>query len=238
MNKPQHYKGHIIQKENYSSKVFLCTVQLDEPQTISFTSGQFISIRVGENITRQYSLASSPSRSSTFDLLIDIAPGGPGSQFFSKMEIGTPIEFIGPMGKFVLAKDNGTIIFLATGTGIAPFRSMLDDIFEKQKAQQDFHARQLYLYLGFRYEENIFWDDYFESRMHENPNFHYLITLSQPGEKWIGCKGYTQACVDRQLLIRPDTEIYICGGQKMVTGVLEYMRENKVPEEKLHFEPF
>lgn len=238
MEKPQKYQAHVAHKEMFSSKVFLFTLQLDAPETISFTPGQFLSITVAPGINRSYSIASSPSRSNTLDLLVDVAPGGPGSQYFLKEEVGQPVSFIGPMGKFVLEKEEGIIMFLATGTGIAPFKSMLDYLFEKQKTAQDFHIRQIYLYLGFRHEENIFWHEYFESKTHENPNFHYLVTLSQPNEQWLGCKGYVQTCVGQQLLARPDSHIYICGGRNMVKGTLEYLREQKVAEDKLHFEPF
>lgn len=236
--KPQRYQARVIHKEPFSSKVFLFTLQLETPQTISFTPGQFLSVQVGPNINRSYSIASAPSRNNTIDLLVDVAPGGPGSQYFLKEEVGAPVSFIGPMGKFVLEKEEGTIVFLATGTGVAPFKSMLDHLFEKQKAAQDYHLRQVYLYLGFRHEENVFWHEYFESRAHENPNFHYLITLSQPTEQWLGCRGYVQSCIDTQLLIRPDSHIYLCGGRNMVKGTLEYLRQNKTPENQLHFEPF
>lgn len=238
MIRPQRYQAHVIQKETFSSKVFLFSLQLDTPQTIEFTPGQFLSVSVGDNANRSYSIASAPSRNSTVDLLVDVAPGGLGSQYFLKEEVGQPVHFIGPMGKFVLEKEEGTIVFLATGTGVAPFKSMLEYLFEKQKATQDFHARQIYLYLGFRHEENIFWHEYFEQKAQEHPNFHYLVTLSQPGENWLGCKGYVQTCVDKQLFTQPDTHIYICGGRNMVKGTLEYLRENKIAEDKLHFEPF
>jgi CDP-4-dehydro-6-deoxyglucose reductase len=236
--KPQKYQARVIQKEMFSSKVFHLTLQLDNPQTINFIPGQFLSIAVGPGANRSYSIASGPSRNTTIDLLVDVAPGGPGSQYFLKEEVGQPVSFIGPMGKFILEKEEGPIVFLATGTGVAPFKSMLEYLFEKQVKDKDFHKRQIYLYLGFRHEENIFWHDYLESRSHEHPNFHYLVTLSQPTEQWLGCRGYVQTCVDTQLFLNPDTQIYICGGRNMVKGTLEFLRAQKVAEDKLHFEPF
>jgi NAD(P)H-flavin reductase len=237
-SKPQRYQAHVINKEPFSSKVFLFTLQLDTPETISFVPGQFLSVAVAPGVNRSYSIASAPSRTNTVDLLVDVAPGGPGSQYFLKEDVGQPVSFIGPMGKFVLENEEGNIIFLATGTGVAPFKAMLDDLFEKQIKNKDFQKRQIYLYLGFRHEENVFWHDYFESKTHEHPNFHYLITLSQPTEQWLGCKGYVQTCIDHQLLINSDAPIYLCGGRNMVKGTLEFLREQKVGEGRLHFEPF
>lgn len=238
MEKPQKYQAHIICKETFSSKVFLFTLQLDSPQTINFTPGQFLSIGVAPGVNRSYSIASSPSRNNTIDLLVDVAPGGPGSQYFLNEQVGTPISFIGPMGKFVMEKEEGSIVFLATGTGVAPFKSMLEYLFEKQKAAQDYAKRQIYLYLGFRHEENIFWHEYFEQKAQENPNFHYKIILSQPPENWAGLKGYVQSWVDPEVLTNSNAEYYLCGGSQMVKGVLEFLREQKVAEDKLYFEPF
>jgi NAD(P)H-flavin reductase len=238
MNKPQRYTSRVIARDQYSPKVFLFTLQIEQDQTIDFLPGQFVSVQVGAALTRQYSIASPPSRNSTLDLLVDVAPGGPGSQFFIQQDVGSTIQFIGPMGKFVLEKEEGTIIFLATGTGIAPFKSMLDDLFEKQKAHNDYNKRSIHLFLGFRYEQDIFWHDYFEQKIHEQPNFQYVVTLSQPDEHWQGKRGYVQTRIDPQLLTRPDIEIYICGGNHMVKGSLEYLRSQKISEDKLHFEPF
>lgn len=237
MNTPQRYQGNVVTREQFSQKVFLFTIQLEQPETISFTAGQFVSVQVAQNITRQYSIASTPTRNSTIDLLVDIAPGGPGSQFFASQQVGGTIQFIGPMGKFVLEREDGHIVFLATGTGIAPFKSMLDNLFEKQKDGINTN-QHLYLYYGFRFEQDVFWHEYFEQKQKEHPNFHYMLTVSQPGENWIGCKGYVQACIDKQLLTQTDTEIYICGGRAMVKGTLEYLRTEHIPEERLHFEPF
>src|SRR3989344_5662197 len=115
---------------------------------------------------------------------------------------------------------------------------MIDDVIEKQTAAQDFSLRSLYLYLSFRYEADIFWKEYFELLEASTPNFHFLLTLSQPTATWNGCQGYVQACMDRQLLKDPTSHFYICGGNSMVEGVKNFLREQSISEDHIHFEPF
>ena len=237
MSKPAPITARIARKIPFSQKVFLFSSQLENPQRIEFTSGQFISVDVG-GTRRSYSIASTPTEETYFDLLVDVAPGGAGSTFFMNKNVGDEFQGIGPMGNFKLANDDGVIVFLATGTGVAPFKSMIDTLLEKQVVTGDYQKRQIYLYFGFRFEEDIFWDDYFKECAARHSNFHYQLTLSKPTEKWQGCSGYIQTCMDKQVLHNPQTHFYVCGGAQMVKGVVMYLRDNKVAEDKLHFEPF
>ncbi|MCR4264483.1 MAG: FAD-dependent oxidoreductase [Candidatus Roizmanbacteria bacterium] len=234
----QQYTGIITRKEQLSPKVFSFNCALRNPPSIQFIPGQFVSIDVGNKKRRSYSIVSSPSHENEIHLIVDIAPGGPGSQYFSKLDVNQEITIKGPMGRFGLASETGNIVFLAAGTGIAPFRSMIDDVIEKQTAVEDFSLRSLYLYLSFRYEADIFWKDYFELLEASTPNFHFLLTLSQPEATWNGCQGYVQSCMERQLLKSPDSHFYICGGNSMVEGVRSFLREELVSEDHIHFEPF
>ncbi|MBI4136786.1 FAD-dependent oxidoreductase [Candidatus Roizmanbacteria bacterium] len=236
--KPQEYVGSITRKEPLSKKVFAFDISLKNPPHMQFIAGQFVSVDVGNSKRRSYSIVSSPSRTDTIHLIVDVAPGGPGSQYFSRVEVGHEISMKGPMGKFNLATEVGKIIFFAAGTGIAPFRSMIDSVIEKQSVTEDYDLRALYLYLSFRFEEDIFWKEYFELLEASTPNFHFQLTLSKPSATWNGCQGYVQACMDRQLLKDPGSHFYICGGNSMVEGVKTFLREQTIAEDRIHFEPF
>ncbi|MBI4130088.1 hypothetical protein HY468_02110 [Candidatus Roizmanbacteria bacterium] len=236
--KPSHYTALVTAKEQLSAKVYRLVCQWQNASQMTFQPGQFINIDVAPGVTRQYSIASSPSHTDQIELLVDVAPGGPGSQYFMKLEAGQTITCVGPMGKFTLVSEEGNIIFLAASTGIAPFRAMIDYVIEQQNQTNDFAKRNIFLYQSFRYEQDIFWRDYFELLETQVPNFHFLLTLSQPNPEWNGCGGYVQACMDKQLLKNPASRFYVCGGTRMVEGVVAYLRENQVPEDKIHFEPF
>jgi NAD(P)H-flavin reductase len=232
------YTATVSQKQKLSEKVFLVTLTIQNSESITFLPGQFVNITVGDNVKRQYSIASSPSHADTIDLVVDITPGGPGSHYFEALKLGDIVSLSAPMGRFVLVQETGRITFLAAGTGIAPLKSMIDYLLEKQKRQNDSHMRSICFYVSFRFEQDIFLRDYFENYQKEHENFHFSLTLSRPGEHWNGHRGYIQTCIDKELLSDPDSHFYICGGTKMVQGTLQFLREKQISEKQIHFEPF
>ena len=104
---------------------------------MQFTPGQSICFEVetarkSNPVHRYYSLASPPSQTSRLDLLLSVADQGPGSSYLFKLTQGEEIQFTGPNGSFCLREDERRdILFVATGTGIAPFRSMLHSLLDR-----------------------------------------------------------------------------------------------------------
>lgn len=224
------YQVRVAKKEKVSDKVYLVNLELVSPSQISFIPGQFISIEIGENLRRSYSIASSPSAENSIDLLVDIAPGGPGSKFFENIKEGDMVNFLGPMGKFTLASEGGEIVFLAASTGIAPFHSMIDYLLSKEA------NAVIYLYWGFRYQKDVYWKEYFEELAVEYSNFHFTLTLSRPEEGWQGKSGYVQGHVEEDLFGK--SHFYVCGGSKMAEGVVDFLKGKNISEDRIHFEPF
>ena len=106
-------------------------LRLIEPKAIDFRPGQFVSFEMpdphtGRLLTRAYSIVSQPSRSGMITLLFNLVSGGPGSGFLFHLTAGEKIQFKGPAGHFYLRDDpERELLFVASGTGIAPIRSML-----------------------------------------------------------------------------------------------------------------
>ena len=107
--------------------------ELDNGVSFDFLPGQFISVRepkpAGKYITRAYSLASAPHGGNTFDLCLDRVDSGFMSNHLCDLSLGEEIHFHGPHGAFTLHDDRLDTIFVATGTGIAPIRSMIEWLF-------------------------------------------------------------------------------------------------------------
>lgn len=236
--KPRTYTSRVVLKEHFTSRVFLVTLKLQHPKTITFTPGQFINIDIGNGLHRQYSIASSSHKQTEIELLIDVAPDGPGSKYFSDIEQGDTVSFIAPLGRFGLCSTTGTMVFIAAGTGIAPFKSIIDYMVEEQARVKDYDNRNMSIYLCFRHEEDIFLEDYFEHLSQEQQNIHTSIILSQPKPTWTGCTGHVQEFIDTSLFSDQTAHFYVCGGTRMVRGVVDYLRTNRVRENHIHFEPF
>ena len=116
-----------------------------------FVAGQWLSFKTnkpdGEEITRAYSIASAPGDNNRFALCLNRVQDGFMSNFLCDMKEGEEISCQGPFGDFILRPPLRDTIFIATGTGIAPFRSMLHWLLADPDRHQD---KQLWLLFGNR----------------------------------------------------------------------------------------
>jgi len=191
-----------------------------EVQNISrfgFVPGQWLSLRHtksdGEEITRAYSIASPPDEGSRFALCLNRVQDGFMSNFLCDMKEGNEISAQGPFGDFILRPPMRDTIFIATGTGIAPFRSMLHWLLADPSRHEN---RQLWLLFGSRSEQDIYYHQEFLRLAEAHNNFHYLPTLSRGGADWQGLRGYVQEHLPGIVAGRTDMHAYICGLDKMI----------------------
>src|SRR3989338_11515258 len=120
----KHYTATLITKNKLAQNVLQFWFTLND-DTLVFKPGQYILLEVGKGF-RQYSIASSPVFDRKFELLVDTTPMGIGSQYLTNLGIGNAIHFRAPLGVFVLQDSKLPKMFLATGSGIAPMKSMLE----------------------------------------------------------------------------------------------------------------
>lgn len=190
-----------------------------------FVPGQWLSLKAttpdGEEITRAYSIASPPSENGRFAFCLNRVQDGFMSNHLCDMREGEEITFQGPFGSFILRPPLRDTIFIATGTGIAPFRSMLHWLLADQRRHE---GRHFWLLFGVRYEQDIYYRDEFERLAAEHANFQFLPTLSRGGPEWKGLRGYVQDHLLEIVGDRTDMHAYICGLDKMVSANRELLK--------------
>lgn len=198
--------------------------------SFDFVAGQFVSIREprGEKfVTRAYSIASPPRGNNTFDLCLNRVENGFMSNFLCDLAVGETTSFHGPHGLFVLKPEVEDVILVATGTGVAPFRGMVQHLFGCDgSGQQRNGGKQVWLVYGTRYPEDIYYQEEFERMAAEHPDFHYVATLSRALENWTGSRGYVQEHVREIVGQRKDMHVYICGLNDMVSAVRKLLIED------------
>ncbi|QQR54848.1 FAD-dependent oxidoreductase [Candidatus Peregrinibacteria bacterium] len=204
---------------------------------VEFKSGQFFMLQVEDaqgKVSRAYSVASSPSNKDFFSLCVKLLPDGRGSALLRGLKPGESASFMAPFGHFFVndagftsAKD---IVMVATGTGLAPFMSMLPDLFEKG------FSGKIDLYFGVRHEADLFYVDELRAWEAAHSHFKAHVSLSQPSETWTGLKGRVTEFLNE--LAYDKVQVYICGNGDMVKGVKTSMQEKGVPKEDLHWEQF
>jgi NAD(P)H-flavin reductase len=190
-----------------------------EPPDIRFKAGQFISfdvpdVRTGRTVTRPYSIASSPSSSHTVSLLLNLVPDGPGSTYLFSLCEGDETRFTGPAGNFYLRDDPGRdLLFVATGTGIAPIRSML-----LANADRPQPSRAT-LYWGLRSQRDLYYVDELTCMSRDLPGFSHVITLSRPEAGWEGAAGRVTTLIEQQVHEVKRLAVYLCGNSGMIMEI-------------------
>jgi len=232
---PENFVSLVTKKEKFGTRFFIMDFHLEKPKVLEFTAGQYVSVDVGEGVRRAYSIASSPSEKSKIELCVDYATSGPGGQFFRDLKIGDAVNFIAPLGFFVLlAKINldTTYYFLATGSGIAPIKSHTLNLYEREP-----NAKSV-LYFGTKLKEDFLYKDVFESLERKYPNFRYVVTISRPDNDWKGNTKYIPELFEKDLNGVKNAEIFLCGNPAMMQAVLGLLKTKKVSETQIHLEKF
>lgn len=229
LSKPQKFVSRLASKEKISSKVYLERFALVEPKEITFLSGQTVMLYVAEGVNRSMSIVSPPSEKTSISFIHDVSPMGLFSKWTLAAKVGDPMEFMGPLGAFVLDRQSPRKkVFVATGAGIAPFYSMILD------SISDF---EIVLYWGLRHEEDIFWLKELEELSSSHPNFRFVLTLSQPSENWQGNKGHVQNHIFSAQNLS-EAEYYLCGNKTMVLDMCTKLQSANVPSSQVKFELF
>jgi ferredoxin-NADP reductase len=193
-----------------------------------FVAGQWLSVKgstpEGEEITRAYSIASAPSESARFAFCLNRVRDGFMSNYLCDLGEGAEISLQGPFGDFILRPPLRDTLMIATGTGIAPFRSMLHGLFEGGTEATIAPPVHFWLLFGARCEQDIYYRDEFERFAAEHSNLSFLPTLSRGRPEWMGLRGYVQEHVREIVGSRTDMQAYICGLDKMVSTNRELLK--------------
>lgn len=207
--------------------------EVADEKTFSFVPGQFVSLNgsfQGSEYTRAYSVASAPD-GNRFELCLNLVPGGVFSAFLFTLAPGSEVELTPPLGYFTLRNPDRDAVMIATGTGVAPFRSML-------LAHMPTITSRVTLLFGTRYEEGILYDGEFQDLQSRYANFQFWPTLTRAREIWAGRAGRVQSHLDEALAGRTDVDIYLCGLKEMVDDVRRLVKAKGYDRKQIIYEKY
>ncbi len=188
---------------------------------LAYIPGQFVSFSAdigGKRITRAYSVSSPPS-GNRFRLCLNRVPDGHLSPMLFEAAPGAEIDMQGPLGTFTIRDPARDMIMVATGTGVAPFRAMIE-----HHLAMDGGGR-ITLLLGVRHEANLLYRATFEALARDHAKFVFVPTVSRPGPDWAGRVGHVQPHLMEMVRDRRDLHIYACGMKAMVDDVRTRLKE-------------
>lgn len=200
----------------------------------AYKPGQYISVKVAENRINCYSIASEEG-TNKFSLLVDTSPGGPGSKYFERVKPGDEMLFLGPFGIFAYKPDSTVkhLVFLGTGSGCAPLRCIIDNLLKVEKVKIP-----ISLYLGLRYQQDIFWQEYFDKLSQEYPNFKFVLAISRPDPGFTGRTGRITDLISLDFPSSSDLAVYLCGNPAMIQQSTEILISHGLSKEKIYTEKF
>jgi CDP-4-dehydro-6-deoxyglucose reductase len=235
-------KGIVKRIEAETSNTSRFWIEIPELEKFDFIPGQFVTLDLPihekpNKRWRSYSIASWPDGSNVFELLIVLLEGGAGSSYmFNDIKVGSEISLRGPQGVFTLPGDLSTdLYFICTGTGIAPFRSMLHYI-----KLHHLSPKEIHLIFGTRTQKDLLYLDEMHQLEKELPQFHFHPTLSR--EKWEGDTGYVHEVYEK--LIRekqganglPPAKFYLCGWRMMIDEAKQRLLNMGYDKSVIHLE--
>lgn len=187
---------------------------------IAFHPGQFLSVQIPdpEKTRRIYSFAS--SEDGEYELCVQRIEGGIGSNYLASLQPGDEFRASAPYGDFVYnTKPSRNACFIATGTGIAPFKSMiLSRSFKKN------HPEAAVLLFGARDEKEILYPGLFEQH-----SIEVVHALSNPSHKWKGFRGRVTDFLRSlpQEWAWSETDFYLCGNGYMIQEVYQFLVQSR-----------
>lgn len=229
-------KGFVTKIENETADTRRFWIQIPELVSFDFQPGQFVTLDLPihekpNKRWRSYSIASWPDDSNTIELLIVLNKHGLGTPYlFDQISVGSELTLRGPVGVFTLPEKIEKDIFLiCTGTGVAPFRSMLHRIKNKKISY-----RNLYLIFGCRKKENLLYYKEFTELQKEMKDFYYLPTLSR--EHWEGRYGYVHPIYKELCKERQQANFFLCGWKDMIDEAKANIMEMGYDKKDIHLE--
>jgi ferredoxin-NADP reductase len=235
---------------------------------IDFLAGQYVGFTYN-GVPRAYSIANSPTEDELEICVRRVPDGKLSPQLCDDLTVGETVTVRGPYGELLLQdRSPRDIVFLATGTGVAPFKSIIDYVFETGRDEYKGEKRDIWLFLGTAWLDDLPYREAFRERQRRHDNFHFVPCLSreQHLSDWDGESDYVQHALlkhtdstavtaslgdelERWIRQEPDSgvenrldpahvDVYACGINAMVYSLVRAVERLGVPPERIESEGF
>ena len=208
---------------------------------IRYKAGQFIQFEVppydltDEPVYRAYSVACCQSGCSCIELEVTLVPDRICSTYIHKyLSVGDEVTINGPYGEFYLRPTEREILFIATGSGMAPIRAML------QELKLDDSERRIRFFFGARHPSDLFHVDEMEAYERDLKafSFHPVLSRPAPEDGWTGEVGRVTSLCEKLVDQGADLEAYLCGNPAMIDSTVAILRKKGIGEDRIFYDKF
>ncbi|MGO4332442.1 benzoate 1,2-dioxygenase electron transfer component BenC [Cupriavidus sp. 2TAF22] len=226
------YQGTLAELEQLSESTIGFAIDLDDAGGLDFLPGQYVNVEIpGTSQTRSYSFSSAPGSARTGFVVRNVPKGQMSTWLTSQAKSGERVAFSGPYGSFYLREVARPVLFLAGGTGIAPFLSMFDALATRGCAHP---VRMVY---GVTNDIDLVALSRIDAAQAALPGLEYRTCVADPASGHAR-KGYVTAHVEPEWLNGGDVDIYLCGPVAMVEAVRGWLQQSGITPAGFYYEKF
>jgi CDP-4-dehydro-6-deoxyglucose reductase len=224
--------------QRLADDVMTLSLKLPANEKLNFLAGQFIEFLLKGGARRSFSIANPPHDAELIELHVRHVPGGEFTDHvFGKMKERDILRFEGPLGVFFLREDSDKpIVFVASGTGFAPIKAVIETLFHKGI------RRPAVLYWGGRRPKDLYMNALAESWAAEHAaQFRYVPVISDalPEDGWRGRTGFVHRAVMEDFPDLSGHQVYACGVPIMVDAARkDFVERCRLPEEEFYADSF
>jgi CDP-4-dehydro-6-deoxyglucose reductase len=231
--------GTVIKIENASETTRRFWIQIPELDVFDFKPGQFVTLDlpIHEKTNkrwRSYSIASAPDGTNIIELVIVLLEGGLGTTYlFNEIKVGSSLTLRGPVGVFTLPETLDKDLYLiCTGTGVAPFRSMVHYIHQQKIAHKNIH-----LIFGCRKRsDNLYGQELKALETLENNFYYHPVFSREETTPEGGYSGYVHAVYEKLMAAKNLSQFYLCGWKNMIDEAKERILAAGYDKKDIHLE--
>ncbi|MBD3288834.1 2Fe-2S iron-sulfur cluster binding domain-containing protein [candidate division KSB1 bacterium] len=240
----KEFESEVDKITDLTYDIKLVRLKLTEPKEISFKPGQYAQLNskpyngVKESVSRAYSIASPHFEKDHIDLMVRLVPEGICTTWVHDyLQEGEKVKFVAPMGDFYIREDEGEMIMVAGGSGMAPFVSILEDMARKKS------KRKMTYFFGAVTKKDLFYVEEMRSLEERIENFTFVPALSgpEPDDDWDGETGLITVPLEKYLKSHDDLEKsqgYLCGSPGMIDACIKIMKNYGMKSDRIFYDPF
>ena len=240
----QSFRGTLVEKTPLTHDIVSLRIQLLDPEAMDYVPGQYVQLEVpaypgsSAPASRAYSISSTPSDEGFLELIVRLVPGGISTTWvFDHLRVGDELTLTGPHGEFQMTDTDSPMIWIAGGSGLAPFWSMV------RHAKEIGLSRPTTFFFGAVTETDLFFVEELRQLADELDWFTYCPALSgQDLGDWAGETGLITDAVKRNTdpdtLGPQQTEAYLCGSPGMCDAACKTLVAQGIDEERIYFDKF
>jgi Na+-transporting NADH:ubiquinone oxidoreductase subunit F len=233
------FKGVMEKMIDYTYDTKGVIIKLIEPKSIDFKAGQYIQLqskkypKAKQVVSRAYSMANSPENNDHVELIIRRVPEGIMTTFIHDYcRKDDQLTLTGPYGDFYIRDSDADMIFVAGGSGMAPFKGIMEELCRKEC------QRHILFFFGARTTKDLFLTAEMKEYEKKMAAFSYHPVISQPeaSPDWKGLTGYIPPLLEKYVRDPAKTEGYLCGSPALLAATEKKMREIGI--DKIFYDSF